>query len=132
MTGRRRATFAGKADADLSETEWQEWVVARATERGWEVCHHRPAMVRGRWITNTSSPGFPDLTLLRASTGQLVFLELKRERGSKMKPGQAEWIAGLQQVPGVEAYIVKPSDAADVLELLGPPSAPLPQPPERV
>lgn len=108
---------------NLTEKQFQAWIVRRARERGWTRQFHvlRSQVKDGRWTTNTSTPGVPDLWLLRPP--QLVVLELKRW-GGKPTPDQAKWIAGLQKVPGVEAFVVSPADAQDVLDLL----APLPRP----
>lgn len=105
----------------MTERQFQAWIAVRARERGWRLQFHvLRAQVEGRWVTNTSSRGVPDLWLLRPTTGQLVVLEVKKW-GGRPTPEQNEWIAALQQVPGVEAYLVSPRDAEQVLELLGPP-----------
>lgn len=107
--------------ADMSEDQYQAWIVERATERGWVLQFHvRRAQVKGRWVTNTSSTGVPDLWLLRPTTGQLLVLEVKAQDG-KPSPEQNRWVAGLQRVPGVEAYVVRPSDADAVLAKLARP-----------
>jgi len=107
--------------ADISEDQFQAWVIERATAAGWVLQFHvRRAKVKGRWVTNTSSAGVPDLWLLRPSTGQLVVLELKAWDG-KPSDEQKRWVAGLQKVAGVEAYIVSPRDADAVLRLLARP-----------
>ena len=43
--------------------------------------------------------GFCDLTMVR--NGQLVFVELKRDRTGRVGPGQQEWVDALDAVPGV-------------------------------
>lgn len=101
---------------ELSEVQYQAWIVERALEHGWaHQFHVRRAQVKGVWLTNTSTPGVPDLWLLRPP--HLVVLEVKKW-GGRPSPEQLAWIAGLQQVPGVEAFVVDPTDAADVLDLL--------------
>lgn len=101
---------------EISEKQFQAWVVRRARERGWaRQFHVLRAQVQGVWVTNTSAPGVPDLWLLRPP--RLIVLELKRW-GGKATDEQAAWIAGLQKVPGVDAFVVDPGDAADVLDLL--------------
>lgn len=106
---------------DVTEAEFQRWVVAKAKKAGWMVNHtYRGRTTKGAWRTNATARGFPDLTLLRPSTRQLVFLELKAP-GGKPTPEQLAWAAGLQRVPGVEAYVVSPGDANDVLALLARP-----------
>lgn len=103
---------------DVTEKQFQAWVVRRARERGWKLQFHvLRSQVQGVWVTNTSTPGIPDLWLLRPP--QLVVLELKRW-GGKATDEQAKWIAGLQKVPGIEAYVVSPEHAEDVLDLLAP------------
>lgn len=123
---RRLARQAEQLPArDMSEDQYQAWIVEKATTAGWVLQFHvRRAQVKGRWLTNTSSPGVPDLWLLRPSTGQLVVLEVKQEQdgtSAERRAQQAQWIAGLQAVPGVEAYVVRPTDAAEVLALLARP-----------
>jgi hypothetical protein len=103
---------------EMTESQYQTWVIERAKENGWRVCHIRRGMIDGKWLTNAGDPGFPDLVLLRPP--QLVFLELKRERGAVVADRQVEWIGELQQVQEVEAYIVRPTDFGDVLSLLAP------------
>lgn len=101
---------------EISEKQFQAWVVRRARERGWaRQFHVLRAQVQGVWVTNTSAPGVPDLWLLRPP--RLIVLELKRW-GGKATDEQSAWIAGLQKVPGVDAFVVDPGDAADVLDLL--------------
>lgn len=104
-------------DLDSSEAEWKSIVRALAKRCGWERnCWVRPAIMSdGRWVTPTDSPGFPDLWLLRPP--RLVVIELKTETG-RPGPGQREWIAGLDQVPGVDALFAKPSDWPIVVALL--------------
>ncbi len=117
--GRSERQIAGTQLRDLTEAQFQTWIVRRARERGWRLQFHilRAQVKDGRWTTNSSTPGVPDLWLLRPP--QLVVLELKRW-GGKATEDQAKWIAGLQKVPGVEAYVVSPEHAQEVLDLLAP------------
>ena len=62
-----------------------------------------------------SEPGYPDLTLLKPR--RLIFAELKREVGV-MTVEQKEWLARLNTVPGVEAYLWKPSDIDQIIAIL--------------
>jgi len=102
----------------IREDEFQRLVMVLAERNGWMTCHVRRAIMSdGRMLTATSSPGFPDLTLCRPP--QLVFLELKAERG-RTSPEQTRWIRSVQGCDGVEAYIVKPSDWREILGLLTP------------
>lgn len=119
---RRMAREAERLPPELmSEKQYQAWIVEKARAAGWVLQFHvLRARVGDTWVTNTSSRGVPDLWLLRPDTGQLVVLEVKK-RGGKPTDEQLAWIAGLQRVPGVEAYVVSPGDANDVLALLARP-----------
>lgn len=87
-----------------------------AEAHGWRVCHVYPSRGRdGRWVTSTSSPGFPDVWLVR--TGRLVVLELK-SRDGRPRPGQPEWIADLATVPGVISRFAGPDDWPAVQAIL--------------
>jgi hypothetical protein len=100
---------------EMTERAFQELVVDVAKFNGWTVHHQQPLRTAtGRHIT-AGKAGFPDLTLLRPP--QLVFLELKRV-GGVASAKQKRWVAGLQGVPGVEAFIVTPFDLAKVFLLL--------------
>ena len=76
------------------------------------MSHFRPARTKEGWRTAVSydGHGFPDLCCGRR--GQVVFLEVKSQRG-QMRDGQQEWIDALPN-----AYIVRPSDWDNVQELL--------------
>lgn len=67
------------------------------------------------WLSRHSPAGFPDEVLVRGA--RLIFAELKSERG-KVSAAQAEWLDALGQVPGVEAYVWRPSDMDAIAEVL--------------
>lgn len=105
------------ADKPITEAAWQKKVITEAKANGWLVAHVEKAQRRpGKWTTPTTT-GFPDLVL--AKPPRVVFLELKRQRGSKPTADQIEWIVALQACGEVEAFIARPSDAAEVVALLG-------------
>ncbi|MCA9878434.1 MAG: VRR-NUC domain-containing protein [Thermomicrobiales bacterium] len=91
----------------MRERDLQAMIVEAAGYLGWRVFHD--------YDSRHSAPGFPDLILLRPPA--LLALELKTERG-KVRPGQLEWLADLDRVPGVTARLVRPGDLDDVLALL--------------
>lgn len=99
-----------------TEDDYRKHVTAFAELCGYRVNFTYRARTRdGSWRTNATAPGFPDLTL--SKLGRLVFLELKMP-GKVPTQAQREWIARLQTVPGVDAYIVFPSHWPDVVDLL--------------
>lgn len=111
----RRGEALPRVGKRVSEAEFQKLVLEVARDYGWTTHHVQHTQTgRGRWIT-AGTRGFPDLTLLRPP--QLVFLELKKRDGVAT-PEQKRWIADLQRVPGVEAFIVSPDDLAAVFALL--------------
>lgn len=65
-----------------------------------------------------TAKGFPDYVIALPGVG-VVYIELKRQRGSSTSPEQKEWVRILNECPGTEAYICKGSQhAIDVIENL--------------
>ena len=91
----------------ISERAFQAHVERVARLFGWRQYHTHDS--------RRSSPGFPDLVLVR--NGELCFLELKTETG-RVRPEQREWLEELEKVPGIVARIIRPSDWQELEELL--------------
>lgn len=83
----------------ITERTLQDAIVACAQALGWR-CYHT-------WLSLNSESGYPDLTLTRG--GRLVIAELKSATG-KLSPAQADWLAALQLVPGIEVHEWRPED----------------------
>lgn len=83
---------------ETTEKQFQAQVIEAAKLLGWRHYH--------TYRSKRSPSGFPDLVMVR--DGMLVALELKRESG-RATPEQRAWIEELDQVPGVTARIVRPS-----------------------
>lgn len=66
---------------------------------GWR-CYHP-------WLSARSTPGFPDLVLVRPP--RILFVELKTERG-KVTPAQQAWLDALAACPGCEVDLWRPRD----------------------
>lgn len=67
-----------------------------------------------------TSKGFPDYIVALPGVG-VVYIELKRIKGSSVSPEQVEWIEALNACPGTEARICKgASSAIDFIEELLP------------
>ena len=94
--------------ASMSEKDWSRQFRQLAGHLGWTLQYHP-------FLSIYSDKGFPDLTLYRKrnGVGELMFVELKTERG-KVSDKQQEWIDALNTVPGIRAYVFRPSqfDAA--------------------
>ncbi len=90
---------AEKAAQDEKALMWQIQCVARL--RGWREYH--------TYRSTKSMAGYPDLTLVRPP--RVLFLEVKREDG-RVSPAQRDWLDALARCPGVESYVIRPSDWA--------------------
>jgi hypothetical protein len=81
------------------------------TVGGWAWLHQRPARRAGEgWaapVSGNASKGWPDYFACRG--GEAVAIEAKGSRG-RLSPEQGEWLDRLNAVPGIDAYIVGPSD----------------------
>lgn len=65
------------------------------------------------------SKGFPDYVVI--VNGALVFIELKRQRGSHTSPEQKEWVGALNQVANAQAFICRGAqEAIDIIESVRP------------
>jgi len=102
----------------MTEAEFQSAVIEVARLRGWLVMHQRPAQIRpGRWATAIQGDaGFPDLVLARPRAGELIFAELKREKG-RVSVMQKVWLRTLAAA-GAEAYLWYPSDMPEIITRL--------------
>lgn len=97
--------------ADLSERQFQEWVVGEARANGWDVCHTFDSRT-------TTEDGYPDLTCKRKRDGrrELFVAELKK-RGETPRPEQWEWLWTFEAC-GVKAYFWTPDDQDTIREVL--------------
>lgn len=95
--------------ANLTEAQFQSWVIGVARWNGWMVQHTRPAReASGSWSTPiTGDIGFPDLVLAHKTHGT-IFVELKSETG-RISTFQTAWLETLRA--GAECYVWRPSDA---------------------
>lgn len=102
----------------ISEYDFQVAVTRYAEDHGWKAQYFRKTAVKGKdgnW-RGLGYPGWPDLVLARESDGRLMMLELKARRG-KATEAQLDWLHTLA-VCGCETDVVKPDDAADIMERL--------------
>lgn len=92
----------------MSEEDFQQDVIDLAKLRKWRYYHCRNS--------RKSTAGFPDLVLVSAARGRIVYMELKTESGEPSAE-QLNWIDDLKAC-GQEAYIFRPSDFPKIEELL--------------
>jgi hypothetical protein len=114
----------------MSEAEWQEWVVERARQGGWLI-HSIPKVPTDEygnresdwWTPTRGHTGWPDLACSRP--GQLVFAELKSEKGRKeyeagRRPEQRRWLESLGTIrsQAVGTFLWSPRDVLEVQRVL--------------
>lgn len=100
-----------KADALLTEAEFQEQVVTLARMMRWRTMHVRRSIGKGHaWTTATSVKGWPDLTLWRP--GQFLMVELKTDTGPATDE-QLVLLAELREA-GVDARLWRPADWPEI------------------
>lgn len=106
-----------------TEAALQARVIELAHALGFRVAHFRSVRIaRPDGSVHFATPvqadgaGYPDLHIV--GNGRSIFAELKRQRGSKTKPEQLEWLASLRAC-GHEAYLWKPADWDEIVEVLG-------------
>jgi len=91
----------------VNEKEFSQTVVEYA-----QACHW---LVFRTWNSLHSPAGEPDLRMVRPP--RVIFAELKREKG-KVTKKQQEALELLEQCPGVETYVWRPSDWDKIEEVL--------------
>lgn len=90
----------------IGEARFQAQVIQMARTFNWSVAHFRPGMDRrGQWKTAVQGDGegFPDLVLAHRKFHDVIFAEIKSEKG-KLSPAQERWLAILNGV------VWRPSD----------------------
>lgn len=105
--------------AELTEAAFQRQVIELAQLYGWRVAHFRPARTADGWRTAVQGDGagFPDLVLARRP--ELIFAELKSERG-RPTAAQREWLDQLGSI--AQAVQLRCEAAAEQLGEPEPPS----------
>ena len=96
-----------KTTQSISERQLQEALIEAAGWGGWLAFHP--------YDSRRSAPGFPDLVLVRPP--ELIFWELKSAKG-RVTPDQHQWIDALEQVPNIEAAVIRPHNLDSALRRL--------------
>jgi len=98
--------FGKDVNRDLElEADFQERVTTHAKLKGWKIY----SVPDSRRVTLA---GWPDLTMFR--NGQLIFAELKREKG-RVSEGQKIIMAELALIPCAKVYLWRPSNWDDIV-----------------
>lgn len=90
-----------------SESQLQAAVIKLAKLNGF-ACYHT-------YSSRRSAPGFPDLICVRPP--RILAIELKAKDG-RVSAEQREWLDLLSAVPGVEVFVFRPADWAEVERVL--------------
>lgn len=89
---------------------------------GWRMAHFRDSrreVTGGRFVGDSGAVGFPDVVLVHAASGQVLYRELKRMSGY-LRPEQREWLQALVDA-GEDAGVWRPCDLERIeRELLAP------------
>jgi hypothetical protein len=99
---------ASEVRLHLTETQFQEMIVARARAQGWLIHHDRGDYRQ----CIAGDPGFPDLVLVRHQ--KVIFVEVKSERGVTTAAQQA-W---LDRLPYLQSFLWRPRDWSKIVEVL--------------
>ena len=91
---------------DITEKDFQNTITTLAKSLGWLVYH--------TYDSRRSSPGFPDLVLVKGT--HILFRELKTEIG-KLTGTQRVWLDSLAEA-GVDAGVWRPSQLDEIYSVL--------------
>lgn len=96
----------------MRESEFQRQVIGLAHLYGWRVAHFRAVRTPTGYRTPVAADGagFPDLVLARQR--EVIFAELKTERG-RVRDAQKKWLSVLPS-----AVVWRPSDWDKIAERL--------------
>lgn len=91
-------------------------VLQACRDFGWTAAHFRPALTAKGWRTAVQGDGkgWPDIIAVKGD--RLLAAELKSAKG-KLTPEQEDWLGRLGEA-GVEIYLWRPTDLAEVLSVL--------------
>lgn len=93
------AGFRDVTARTMSEKTLMQNVIDMARALGYLAYH--------TFDSRRSAPGFPDI--IAVGYDRLIAIECKRER-EQPTPAQETWLDELAFVPGVECYVIRPSD----------------------
>lgn len=119
----RRSDARAGSVAILSEREFQALVTETAELFGWLWGHWRAGQTKHGWRTPVEGPlgaGWPDLVLMRARDGRVIFAELKRD-GAKLTAEQLElreYMTSETFLGRFQHVVWRPADFDRIVEVL--------------
>jgi hypothetical protein len=93
---------------DITEKDFRQQILDLAHLLGWKAYF--------TWNSLHSPAGFPDLVMVHEEKRQLIFAELKSEKG-KVTVAQYDWLTALEKV-SKQVYLWKPSDWDYIVKVL--------------
>jgi hypothetical protein len=101
-------------DPEMPEADLKAAVIKIAKRERWLV-HHTANRQGSR--NSAKGSGVPDLIMAHPG-GRLILAELKKQK-AKLEPLQEQWREALLEHPGIEYYVWRPADLADIDRILG-------------
>jgi hypothetical protein len=111
--------MAASIKVKQSEDDFGDQVIKLAQLCGWLVAHFRPAKTNKGWRTPVSADGagFPDLVLVHAGHGLIIFAELKSMTG-EVSDEQLAWLIDLDRIShgssNLGVYVWTPADWPEI------------------
>lgn len=93
----------------ITEKQWQDAIIERARLYGWWAWHD--------YDSRRNQAGLPDLILVRPP--RVLFVEVKHQRG-RLSVEQRGVISMLEECPGVEVHVWRPSNERSLDDVLRP------------
>lgn len=93
-----------------SESKFQSELLTHFQAHGWLTYH--------TYDSRKSAAGFPDIVAVHPGRRLALFVELKRQHRSPVRPEQQVWLDALDQVAIVRVDLWRPSDWDRAMELI--------------
>lgn len=103
----------------MNERQLQSQVIDLARLHGWKVWHFhdsRRQVAPGVLVGDSDAAGFPDLVLVHAQRGRILFRELKSNKG-RLTVMQEQTLLDLQAA-GMDAAVWRPIDWPTIMSTL--------------
>ena len=102
----------------VTESAFQKYICRYAEEHRWRWLHieSRAGRNQKNGAKGPLGKGWPDLILVRDH--RMVAAELKTQEAPRVKTEQTAILEIIGDVPGVEVYVWRPSDLAQMMQVL--------------